>query len=115
MLARYFAFALIICRRVVYADIKVKEQSEENLIKGRLIFEPPRYMTAADAATQLLTILERRKRENREPGTLRLHALNDILRTGYDENTMCVAVARVGWQGQQRIVAAPLSKLAKVR
>lgn len=51
------------------ADIKVKEQSEENLIKGRLIFEPPRYMTAADAATQLLTILERRKRDNRDPGT----------------------------------------------
>jgi diphthine synthase len=35
-------------------DIKVKEQSEENLFKGRLIYEPPRFMTVAQAVAQLL-------------------------------------------------------------
>ena len=74
-------------------------------------------MTAADAATQLLTVLERRKRENHDPGmrtTILILRSKNILRAGYDENTMCVAVARVGWQGQQRIVATPLGELAKV-
>jgi diphthine synthase len=30
-------------------DIKVKEVSEENLARGREIFEPPRFMTASQA------------------------------------------------------------------
>merc|ERR1719156_117218 len=37
-------------------DIKVKEQSEENLMRGRKIFEPPRYMTVAQGLEQLLEI-----------------------------------------------------------
>lgn len=41
-------------------DIKVKEQSEENLLRGRLIYEPPRYMTVKQAVEQLLEIEERR-------------------------------------------------------
>jgi diphthine synthase len=31
---------------LVLLDIKVKEVSEENLARGREIFEPPRFMTA---------------------------------------------------------------------
>ena len=42
-------------------DIKMKEQSVENLMKGRKIYEPPRFMTAGQAAEQLLTVIERRK------------------------------------------------------
>lgn len=30
---------------LVLVDIKVKEQSLENMARGRLIYEPPRYMT----------------------------------------------------------------------
>lgn len=41
-------------------DIKVKEQSIENLIKGRLIFEPPRYMTINQCAQQLMEVEEKR-------------------------------------------------------
>ena len=35
-------------------DIKVKEQTVENLLKGNNKFEPPRFMTIAQAATLLL-------------------------------------------------------------
>lgn len=41
-------------------DIKVKEQSEENLMKNRKIYEPPRYMTADQAIEQLMEIEEKR-------------------------------------------------------
>lgn len=34
-------------------DIKMKEQSEENLFQGKLIYEPPRFMTVCQALAQL--------------------------------------------------------------
>ncbi|KAK6537734.1 diphthine synthase, variant 2 [Orbilia ellipsospora] len=45
---------------LILLDIKVKEQTEENLIKGRRIYEPPRYMTVAQCATQMLAVEENR-------------------------------------------------------
>ncbi|MBW0502217.1 hypothetical protein O181_041932 [Austropuccinia psidii MF-1] len=39
-------------------DIKVKEQSEENLARGKKIFEPPRFMTVPTAIQQILSSLE---------------------------------------------------------
>ena len=39
-------------------DIKVKEQTVENLLKGNKIFEPPRFMTCAQAAQLLLRMEE---------------------------------------------------------
>lgn len=39
---------------LVLLDIKVKEQSLENLARGRKIYEPPRYMTVAQCAAQML-------------------------------------------------------------
>jgi len=41
-------------------DIKVKEQSDENLARGRKIFEPPRFMSCQVACDQLVQILEGR-------------------------------------------------------
>ena len=38
-------------------DIKVKEQSVENLIRGRQIFEPPRYQSVSQACGQLVEII----------------------------------------------------------
>jgi diphthine methyl ester synthase len=46
---------------LVLVDIKVKEQSYENMAKGRKIYEPPRYMTVAQCASQMLEIEEQRK------------------------------------------------------
>lgn len=59
-------------------DIKVKEQSIENMARGRLIYEPPRYMTIETAAEQLLEIESLRK-EN-----------------AYGPETPCIAVSRLG-------------------
>eukprot|EP00929_Paragymnodinium_shiwhaense_P048248 TRINITY_DN24418_c0_g1_i1.p1 TRINITY_DN24418_c0_g1~~TRINITY_DN24418_c0_g1_i1.p1 ORF type:complete len:270 (-),score=72.95 TRINITY_DN24418_c0_g1_i1:374-1183(-) len=39
-------------------DIKVKEQSVENMLKGKKIYEPPRFMTVNQALEQLIEISE---------------------------------------------------------
>ena len=49
------------CIFSVWLDIKVKEQTIENMMKGNKIYEPPRYMTVAEAAQQLLAVIERRR------------------------------------------------------
>uniref|UniRef100_A0A0G4FV72 diphthine methyl ester synthase n=1 Tax=Chromera velia CCMP2878 TaxID=1169474 RepID=A0A0G4FV72_9ALVE len=41
-------------------DIKVKEQTVENMMKGNKIFEPPRFMSVNVAVEQLLEIEEKR-------------------------------------------------------
>jgi len=64
-------------------DIKVKEQTVENLMKGRPIFEPPRYMTVNQAAQQLMEVVE-----TNTGGAL-------------TAETLCVGVVRVGWPDQQ--------------
>ncbi|KAI0132933.1 tetrapyrrole methylase [Xylariales sp. AK1849] len=46
---------------LVLLDIKVKEQSLENMARGRLIYEPPRYMTVGQCAQQMLEVEEERK------------------------------------------------------
>jgi diphthine synthase len=37
-------------------DIKVKEQTLENMMRGRKVYEPPRFMTVAQALSQLMEI-----------------------------------------------------------
>jgi len=76
-------------------DIKVKEQSMENLIRGRKIYEPPRFMTVNQAAAQLLEI-----EENRKEGVL-------------TDTTICIGVARIG-QPNQMIVTGTLKQLLDV-
>ncbi|XP_012697396.2 diphthine methyl ester synthase [Clupea harengus] len=78
-------------------DIKVKEQSMQNLMRGRKIYEPPRYMTVAQAAGQLLEIVQNR----RERG-------DELVLT---EETVCVGLARVGAEDQV-IQAGALRELA---
>lgn len=73
-------------------DIKVKEQSIENMARGRLIYEPPRYMSIECAAEQLLEIEELRK-EN-----------------CYGPETPCIAVSRLG-SPRQTIRADTLKNL----
>ncbi|ELU18276.1 hypothetical protein CAPTEDRAFT_166705 [Capitella teleta] len=80
-------------------DIKVKEQSIENLMKGRKIYEPPRYMTVNQAAEQLMQVVQR-KREQKLPLDM-------------DESTVCVGVARVG-SDDQAIKAGTLEEMTAV-
>ncbi|XP_006830970.1 PREDICTED: diphthine synthase isoform X2 [Chrysochloris asiatica] len=79
-------------------DIKVKEQSLENLIKGRKIFEPPRFMSVNQAAQQLLEIVQNQRIRGEEPGI---------------EETLCVGLARVGAE-DQKIAACTLQQMCTV-
>lgn len=73
-------------------DIKVKEQSEENLLRGRLIYEPPRFMTVRQAVAQLLESEERHGK-----GCCKV-------------DTIGVGLMRVGG-ATQRIIVGTLSEL----
>lgn len=76
-------------------DIKVKEQSLENLARGRKIYEPPRFMTVAQCATQMLET-------------------EDIRPEGaYQPESLAVGVARLGSK-DQRLVAGTLDQLSKI-
>ncbi|KAA1470454.1 Diphthine synthase [Dentipellis sp. KUC8613] len=80
---------------LVLLDIKVKEQSEENLARGRKIYEPPRYMSIPQAVSQLLEIEEQRQTGMLAP-----------------ETTLAIAVSRVGGgEGNERIVCGTLAQL----
>ncbi|KAG7265180.1 hypothetical protein CRUP_030294 [Coryphaenoides rupestris] len=67
-------------------DIKVKEQSIENLMRGKKVYEPPRFMSVSQAAQQLLEILQKRREQGEE--------------LGLSEDTVCVGLARVGAEDQ---------------
>ena len=80
---------------LVLLDIKVKEQSLENLARGRKIYEPPRYMTAAQCAQQMLEVEEERKE-----GV-------------YGAGSLAIGVARVGAK-DQKMVTGTLKELCEV-
>jgi diphthine methyl ester synthase len=46
---------------LVLLDIKVKEQSYENMARGKKIYEPPRFMTVGQCAAQMLEVEEEKK------------------------------------------------------
>ncbi|KAJ4355005.1 diphthine synthase [Ascochyta clinopodiicola] len=80
---------------LVLLDIKVKEQSLENMARGRKIYEPPRYMTVAQCAQQMLEIEE------------------DVKKEGvYGRESLAVGVARVG-AADEKIVAGTLEELTE--
>ncbi|KAF8190835.1 tetrapyrrole methylase [Pholiota molesta] len=79
---------------LVLLDIKVKEQSEENLARGRKIYEPPRYMSVPTAIAQLLSTEAARGEGVLAPST-----------------TLAIALSRVGGGAHERIVAGTLQEL----
>jgi len=81
-------------------DIKVKEQSVENLLRGRKIFEPPRFMSVQTAAQQFLEILDNRRRIPNEDGA----DAGTLEELAFDEDAICVGVARVGADDQKIVV-----------
>lgn len=76
-------------------DIKVKEQSEENMLLGRPIFEPPRFMTVNQALEQLLEV---ERKYGQKICT---------------EETQCIGVARLG-ADDQMIIHGTVSSLMQV-
>ena len=68
-------------------DIKVKEVSEENLIKGEMIYEPPRFMKISEALAQLELCEENLKlniidKETKFFGLARVGAPDQIIASG---------------------------------
>ncbi|KAL4512928.1 hypothetical protein ABPG72_017613 [Tetrahymena utriculariae] len=63
-------------------DIKVKERTDENILKGKKIYEPPRFMSCKTAVEQLL------------------EAEQQIAGKAFSKETKCVGVARVGFSDQ---------------
>merc|ERR1711915_757689 len=64
-------------------DIKVKEQSEENMARGRKIYEPPRFMSTQVACQQLLEVVEKQTKSD-EPGMTRTSDVVCLARVGTD-------------------------------
>ena len=81
-------------------DIKVKERTVENMMRGKNIFEPPRFMSTQQAATQLMEVIKSRTIDSKQ--LLALH-----------ENTMCIAAARIGSE-DQKLIAAELHQLQTI-
>ena len=80
---------------LVLLDIKVKEQSIENMARGRLIYEPPRYMTVQQCAQQMIEVEE----DDKQQGV-------------YSRDSLAVGVARVG-AIDEKIVAGTLGELCE--
>lgn len=76
-------------------DIKVKEQSKENLAKAIEVYEPPRFMSVRESIIQLLEC-----EENLKQGIC-------------TENAWAIGLARVG-QENQRVVSGTLKELLDV-
>ncbi|OMJ19843.1 Diphthine synthase [Smittium culicis] len=108
---------------LVLLDIKVKEQSVENMARGRLIYEPPRYMTTMTAIEQLLDVHELRMRkrdgeidsdaEEEEQQNNKDAIDSDMMVEAYNGDTLAVAVARLGSDSQE-IKVGTLNSLRNV-
>lgn len=81
---------------LVLLDIKVKEQSLENMARGRKVYEPPRYMTVGQCASQMLEV-----EELREEGQSK---------EVYGEESLAVGAARVGGK-EEKFVSGTLKEL----
>jgi len=77
-------------------DIKMKEQTPENLMKGNNKFEPPRWMTVQDCCQQFLEILEMEQYKN----------------CAITKETKVIGVSKVGSE-QQKIFCASIEKMAE--
>jgi diphthine methyl ester synthase len=87
-------------------DIKVKEQSLENMARGRRIFEPPRYMTVGQCASQMLEVEEDRKQGVCGPDCLAIGAARV---GGKDEKYVAGTLQEL--TEQDEVLGAPLHSL----
>lgn len=85
---------------LILLDIKVKEQSLENMARGRKVFEEPRYMTVGQCASQMLEIEEMKKGDGEEGAGV------------YTEESLAVGAARVGGR-TEKFVSGTLKQLCK--
>ena len=91
---RPYSFYDKICRNynndlhtLILLDIKVKEISEENLAKGKKIYEKPRFMTVNQALEELLEASQKSETIMENKGLI-------------NEDNLCYGVARIGSESQ---------------
>ncbi len=84
---------------LVLLDIKVKEISEENLAKGKKIYEKPRFMTVNQALEELLEASEKSEFKPENKGLI-------------NQDNLCYGVARIG-SDSQIIVAGKIKDVIK--
>ncbi|OQO29236.1 Diphthine methyl ester synthase [Rachicladosporium sp. CCFEE 5018] len=86
---------------LILLDIKVKEPNLKALERGKYVFDPPRFMTAAQCAEQMLETEGTRaaSEEGKSTGAA-------------GKERLAVAVARLGSEGE-KIVAGTLEELAQ--
>ncbi|KAL7076463.1 hypothetical protein ACQ4LE_004377 [Meloidogyne hapla] len=78
-------------------DIKIKEQSLENLLRERKEYEQPRFLTCSQAAKQIIKAIEKNK----------MNGKNLVL----NSDIFVVGIARIGWD-DQKIIYATLRQIA---
>jgi diphthine synthase len=88
-------------------DIKVKEISNENLARGRKIYEPPRYMSAPTAARQLLEIERERGLGIARPETVVI----TVARLGSPTGVTIVSTLQDLAAAPDEMIGAPLHSL----
>ncbi|CAA0838955.1 Probable diphthine synthase [Striga hermonthica] len=76
-------------------DIRVKEPSLESLCRGKKVYEPARFMTINDAIEQLLEVAQKQSE------------------SVYNEDTICVGMARIGSEDQV-IVSGSMKQLLTI-
>ncbi|CAG8983275.1 hypothetical protein HYALB_00002712 [Hymenoscyphus albidus] len=86
---------------LVLLDIKVKEQSLENLARGIRIYEEARYMTVGQCCQQMLEIEEIKRAEG------------EGMEGVYSGESLAVGVARVGGK-DEKFVSGTLEQLCEV-
>ncbi|GAA5847800.1 hypothetical protein JCM3766R1_003206 [Sporobolomyces carnicolor] len=97
-------------------DIKVKEQSEENLARGRKIFEPPRFMSVPTAISQLMSLLE--DESTTTTGTDDVPSSDGAAAAAVAEalapsETLAISLSRVG-DPSQKFVSGTLEELSRL-
>lgn len=100
---------------LVLLDIKVREQSEENMARGRLVYEPPRFMNPATAFAQiLLTEGKRHPAEGADAGSDDEEEAKPAGPTLMDpERTLAMSLSRIGTP-TQRIIAGTVAELGQL-
>jgi len=100
---------------LVLLDIKVREQSEENMARGRLIYEPPRFMSPYTAFQQILLT-----ESNRHPVSEIPTATPATTVPPTESNSLCnptttlaLSLSRIG-TSTQRIISGTLAELASL-
>ena len=105
-------------------DIKVKEQSFDNMARGVRVYEKPRYMSVTTAIEQLLEVADKKKKEAQdrraaqqqdavaEPQTQCQQCASHppLQEPVYTRDTKAFGLARVG-QASQQIVSGTLGEL----